>query len=55
MACIDPSEKGEGLVRAGIILCKLYVLPAGTLATAYNLLNSKHTRRYYHTCSYVTL
>ena len=22
MACINPSEKGEGLVRAGIILCR---------------------------------
>ena len=29
MACMDPSEKGEGLVRAGIILCRnsMYFLP----------------------------
>ena len=29
MACINPSEKGERLVRAGIILCgkSMYFLP----------------------------
>ena len=29
VACINPSEKGEGLVRAGIILCRksMYFLP----------------------------
>ena len=29
VACMNPSEKGEGLVRAGIILCRksMYFLP----------------------------
>ena len=29
VACMNPSEKGKGLVRAGIILCRksMYLLP----------------------------
>ena len=29
MTCMNPSDKGEGLVRAGIILCRksMYFLP----------------------------